>query len=84
LNVANQRDSIEAQPGNWGGPFSEGSLMVMADGSARVFAYSMIGGTICDGEGEDSSLSAFLTPGGGELSEPFRSPQPRNAANGND
>src|SRR5262249_44735536 len=47
--VENARDSNDSQPGNWGGPFSQGSLMGMGDGTVRMFPYTMEGGFIKDG-----------------------------------
>ncbi|HZZ77420.1 MAG TPA: DUF1559 domain-containing protein [Gemmataceae bacterium] len=69
-NVVNARDALHAQAGNWGGPFAQGSLMVMADGSTRTFSYSLAGGAIVDGEGDDGTFSGFLTPSGGESPDP--------------
>jgi hypothetical protein len=48
--IENAVDSIASKPGNWGGPFPEGSLMGMADGGVRTFPYSFVGGVIADGE----------------------------------
>ncbi len=42
----------------WGGPFPQGSLVGMCDGTVRLFPYNMSGGT----------FGAFLTPNGGEVS----------------
>lgn len=69
--VVNGPDSNQSQPGNWGGPFSEGSLMAMVDGSVRVFSYTITGGTISDGESDGGDgarpcFARFLTPSGGE------------------
>jgi hypothetical protein len=41
-------------PNTWGGPFSQGGLMAMGDGTVRMFPYSM------------QNLGAFLTPSNGE------------------
>jgi prepilin-type N-terminal cleavage/methylation domain-containing protein len=43
--------------GNWGGPFPQGGLMGMYDGTVRMFPYSIT--TV--------QLGAFLTPNGGEV-----------------
>jgi len=42
---------------NWGGPFPQGGLMGMYDGTVRMFPYSM---TVLQ-------IGAFLTPSGGEV-----------------
>ena len=47
--VVNSRDSADTQPGNWGGPFRQGSLMGMGDGTVRMFPYSTTGGVISNG-----------------------------------
>ena len=53
--VTLRRDSDNAPVvGSWGGPFPQGSLMAMGDGTVRMFPYSI------------ENLSAFLTPAGGE------------------
>src|SRR5207244_2231462 len=44
--VVHARDSAESMPGQWGGPFSQGSLMGMGDGTVRMFPYTITGGTI--------------------------------------
>ena len=48
--------SLGAAPNAWGGPFSEGALMGMGDGTVRLFPYSM----------QATAFGAFLTPQGGE------------------
>ncbi|HZZ81588.1 MAG TPA: DUF1559 domain-containing protein [Gemmataceae bacterium] len=55
LGVSLQRDS-NAPPGvgSWGGPFPQGALMGMGDGTVRFFPY------------QTANFSAFLTPSGGE------------------
>jgi hypothetical protein len=68
--VVNSPDAEDSLPGNWGGPFSQGSLMAMADGSVRLFPYTVTGGSISDGEcdpgdGLHRPFGQFLTPGGG-------------------
>ena len=51
-----QRDSDKAPVlGSWGGPFSQGGLMCMGDGTVRMFPYAL------------ENVSAFLTPAGGEV-----------------
>jgi hypothetical protein len=49
-----------ATAGGWGGPFSQGGLMGMGDGTVRLFPYSM--GVAATSTG----LGAFLTPNNGE------------------
>lgn len=82
--VVNGPDSPQSQPGNWGGPFPEGSLMAMVDGSIRVFSYEITGGTISDGESDAGNgahvcFARFLTPSGGEQ-ESFNSATPSHGA----
>ncbi|MSU78248.1 MAG: DUF1559 domain-containing protein [Gemmataceae bacterium] len=51
-----QRDSTQAPTlGSWGGPFPQGGLMSMCDGTVRMFPY----GT--------QNLANFLTPNGAEV-----------------
>ena len=53
--VMNRRDSTNNPGlGSWGGPFPQGALMGMGDGTVRMFPYQM------------QTLGAFLTPNGGE------------------
>ncbi|HZZ80370.1 MAG TPA: DUF1559 domain-containing protein [Gemmataceae bacterium] len=53
--VTLQRDADEAPTiGSWGGPFPQGALMCLADGTVRMFPYAT------------ENFSAFLTPTGGE------------------
>jgi prepilin-type N-terminal cleavage/methylation domain-containing protein len=53
--VTLQRDNDKAPGiGSWGGPFPNGALMGMGDGTVRFFSYSV------------ERFSAFLTPNGGE------------------
>ena len=47
-------DVIAPTVGSWGGPFSQGGLMAMCDGTVRMFPYRM------------NNLGGFLTPNGGE------------------
>jgi hypothetical protein len=54
--VTLQRDSTnDPRIGNWGGPFPQGALMSMGDGTVRMFPYST------------QNFSSFLTPSGGEV-----------------
>jgi len=59
-------------PASWGGPFSQGCLICMGDGTVRMFPYSpYTGGTIASGTATGSgatSLAVFLTPAGSESS----------------
>jgi hypothetical protein len=51
-----QRDAdLPISVGSWGGPFSQGGLMAMGDGTVRMFPYST------------QNFSSFLTPTGGEV-----------------
>ncbi len=55
-----QRDPASgtlASPVSWGGPFSQGGLMAMGDGTVRVFPYTMSG---------PGGFGAFLTPANAE------------------
>ena len=53
-NILLNRDgAITVNQGAWGGPFAQGALFVLADGTVRLFPYSTI-------------LGPFLTPTGGE------------------
>ena len=55
-SVTLARDSDKAPViGSWGGPFPQGALISLADGSVRMFSYST------------NNFSAFLTPAGGEI-----------------
>jgi Protein of unknown function (DUF1559) len=65
--VVNARDSADSMPGNWGGPFSQGGLMGMGDGTVRMFPYSMTGGTIVNGVCNQGVFGQFLTPSGNEV-----------------
>ena len=54
--VTLQRDSDNVPTiGSWGGPFAQGSLMAMGDGTVRLFPYT------------NGNLGEFLTPQGGEV-----------------
>jgi prepilin-type N-terminal cleavage/methylation domain-containing protein len=48
---------------SWGGPFAQGGLMAMIDGTVRMFPYSYSGPA---GVGNSAYLGSFLTPTGGE------------------
>jgi prepilin-type N-terminal cleavage/methylation domain-containing protein len=53
----------------WGGPFAQGGLMCLCDGTVRMFPYALNGGFITPSTGTASSATnfpAFLTPNGGE------------------
>ena len=61
----------------WGGPFSQGCLMGMCDGTVRNFTYSMGVGAFQVGLGSatsPSSMAAFLTPNGDERDHPWPDP----------
>ena len=78
VNVVNSRDASASVAGNWGGPFAQGSLMALADGSVRLFPYTFTGGIISNGEcvsmigctthtvANLTYFGNFLTPSGGE------------------
>ena len=54
--VTLQRDADQAPGiGSWGGPYPQGAVMGLADGSVRTFSYST------------NQFGAFLTPAGNEL-----------------
>jgi Protein of unknown function (DUF1559) len=66
--VVHMRDSGESLPGNWGGPFRDGSLMGMCDGTVRMFPYTINGGDISNGNCTPyNSFGSFLTPNGNEV-----------------
>ena len=50
----------------WGGPFAQGGLMGLCDGTVRMFPYSIPAGAVNNGVGAAGNLSAFLTPAGNE------------------
>ena len=53
--VTLHRDTKKApDAGSWGGPFPQGALMSMCDGTVRMFPYDL------------NNLGEFLTPNGGE------------------
>lgn len=64
----NSRTRKDASRG-FGGPFPQGCLMAMGDGTVRMFPYFMGIGTMVNPgmAGEQMSLFAFLTPQGGEI-----------------
>jgi prepilin-type N-terminal cleavage/methylation domain-containing protein len=70
--TGNFRDSTTANITHWGGPFPQGSFMVMGDGTVRMFPYTTYtGGTITNGVASawvltSSGMAAFLTPTGSE------------------
>jgi hypothetical protein len=51
--------------GYWGGPFPQGGLMGMCDGTVRMFPYNMTAGTA--GQTVAGTLIPFLTAAGGEI-----------------
>jgi len=57
--------------GQWGGPFAQGALMGMGDGTVRLFPYTYTGGAISNTTGAagagNTVLGAFLSPAGGEV-----------------
>jgi hypothetical protein len=54
-NILLNRDgAITVNQGAWGGPFSQGALFGLADGTVRMFPYT-------------SALGPFLTPTGSEV-----------------
>ena len=56
-----------AAGGQWGAPFPQGAMMAMGDATVRMFPYSLTPGTVAStGAGANNTLSAFLTPTGGE------------------
>jgi Protein of unknown function (DUF1559) len=71
-STTNQADKPSDAELTWGGPFPQGGLYCMCDGTIRIFPFSMTGGTIRNGFAEcfgpsGNTLSAYLTPAGGEL-----------------
>jgi hypothetical protein len=58
---SNAQDAPDVPPGSWGGPFPQGSLMCMADGSVHIFTY-----VAADHSSLPNSFAAFLTPNGKE------------------
>jgi len=53
----------------WGGPFPQGALMGLMDGTVRLFPYSMTVSTIANtgsAAAAGTTLAGFLTPSGGE------------------
>jgi prepilin-type N-terminal cleavage/methylation domain-containing protein len=68
----NNATTAAQAPTYWGGPFPQGGLMGIADGTVRMFPYSMPGGTItagvCTPANTPTTFGYFLTPSGGEAS----------------
>jgi hypothetical protein len=54
VQLRRDMDAMPPNSGNWGGPFPQGALMCMGDGSVRMFPYSAV------------NFPAFLTPTGNE------------------
>jgi prepilin-type N-terminal cleavage/methylation domain-containing protein len=50
----------------WGGPYAQGALMCMGDGTVRMFPYSLAQGSVTGGVAPVPSLAAFMTPSGSE------------------
>jgi hypothetical protein len=50
----------------WGGPFPQGGLMCMGDGTVRMFPYSIPAGAVVNGVGNQNTLGQFMTPSGNE------------------
>jgi prepilin-type N-terminal cleavage/methylation domain-containing protein len=50
----------------WGGPYAQGALMCMGDGTVRMFPYSLASGSVAGGVAPVPSLAAFMTPSGSE------------------
>jgi len=70
--VVSSRDGQAASLNNWGGPFAQGALMGMGDGTVRMFPYTYTGGVIANTgistmPSVGISLGGFLTPSGGEV-----------------
>jgi prepilin-type N-terminal cleavage/methylation domain-containing protein len=65
------RDGAQTNMANkgWGGPYSSGCFMCMADGAVRVFPYSMTPGAVNNitGAAPANTIAAFMTPIGGEV-----------------
>ena len=64
-NVTN----INMQQRTWGGPYAQGCMMCMADGTVRTFPYALSGGTITAATGAattNTTVAAFMTPSGDE------------------
>ncbi len=64
-STTNQHDTRGDASLTWGGPFPQGALIGMGDGTVRMFPYSMAAGVIRNGSG-DTGFARFLTPTGGE------------------
>jgi len=67
----NARDNpgTTANATDWGGPFPQGSMHVMGDGTVRIFPYTTYnGGAITSGAAGagGTTFAAFLTPNGNE------------------
>ncbi|MSU77344.1 MAG: DUF1559 domain-containing protein [Gemmataceae bacterium] len=67
-NVLMAPDGNDAQPGQWGGPFRQGCLMAMGDGTVRMYPYTTeMGRVLPDGSSaEAGSIAGYLTPRGCE------------------
>jgi prepilin-type N-terminal cleavage/methylation domain-containing protein len=69
-SAAFQRDNnATPQSGlrGWGGPYAQGALMCMGDGTVRMFPYSLAQGSVSNGIASSNvTLAAFMTPSGNE------------------
>lgn len=62
-----RRDAEDSQPGDWGGPFPQGALVVMCDGCVRFIPYTVTGGAVANGVGIPAGgFAPYLTPTGKE------------------
>jgi len=66
ITTANFRDASGSATPSWGGPFPQGSLMCMGDGTVKMFPYTLTGGTISGTGVSTGTFGWFLTPSGGE------------------
>jgi len=64
----NNMDGTGTTTATWGGPWSQGSLQGLLDGTVRMFPYATYSGTsVYTGTGTSTgNFAAFLTPRGGE------------------
>jgi len=51
---------------SWGGPFSQGGIMCMGDGTVRLFPYGTFSGTTITSGVGTGGFAPFLTPSGNE------------------
>ncbi len=68
--ISYQRDgntTVQNPMHGWGGPFAQGCLMCMGDGTVRMFPYALSAGAVtAAGVGTSGTIAAFLTPAGAE------------------